>query len=254
MLGDGSDPGDYGNHDLSDRPHNQKIRYIVIHDTEETWQNTLNLVQRADYLGWHYTIRSGDGQVAQHINTKDVGWHAGNWYVNATSVGIEHEGYGAQAAWYTEALYRSSAKLVRYLATRLDVPLDRAHIIGHDNVPGTVPSTVAGMHWDPGPYWDWDHYFDLLKAPFHSTADSRSGLVTIDPDYATNRPAYTGCTAPGVPCPSRGSGEVILHTAPSEAAPLVSDVGLHPSGPSASGPGSAIPPRPRPPAPRPASS
>jgi hypothetical protein len=189
------------------------------------------LVQDPAYVSWHYTIRSADGHVAQHVRTKDVAWQAGNWYVNATSVGIEHEGFAAKGSWYTEAMYRSSAKLVRYLAGRFGIPLDRAHIIGHDNVPGTLPATVRGMHWDPGPYWDWDHYFDLLHAPFRSTGTARTGLVTIDPVYAANRPAYTGCTAGSPdPCPEHGASQLILHTAPDASAPLLLDPGLRPDG------------------------
>ncbi|WP_238007052.1 peptidoglycan recognition family protein [Dactylosporangium sp. AC04546] len=222
--------GDYGNHDLSDRPARQRVQYIVIHDTEATYDTTLGLVQDPAYVSWNYTIRSADGHVAQHVKTKDVAWHAGNWYVNATSVGIEHEGFAAEGAWYTEAMYRSSAKLVRYLAGRLGIPLDRNHIIGHDNVPGTVPSTVRGMHWDPGPYWDWDHYLDLMHAPIRTTGSARTGLVTIDPAYDANRPAYTGCTAAGVACPDHGSSQLILHTAPSASSPLLVDVGLRPDG------------------------
>ncbi|MCW3816685.1 N-acetylmuramoyl-L-alanine amidase [Micromonospora sp. DR5-3] len=236
LLGDGTDPEYYGNHDLSERPARQKIEYIVIHDTEETYARTLELVQDPAYVSWHYTMRSSDGHTAQHVRTKDVAWQAGNWYVNSKSIGIEHEGFARQGTWYTEALYRNSAKLVRYLAKRFDIPLDRQHIIGHDNVPGTVPSTVRGMHWDPGPYWDWSHYFDLLKAPFHGTGTPRTGLVTIDPDFATNRPAFWGCTLDendqptSEPCPLRGSSSVILHSAPRDDAPLVTDIGLHPDG------------------------
>ena len=82
------------------------------------------------------------------------------------SIGVEHEGFAAQGAtWYTESLYESSAALVRHLAHEYGVPLDRAHIIGHDQVPGITPANVAGMHWDPGPYWDWQHYMTLLGAP-----------------------------------------------------------------------------------------
>ena len=100
------------------------------------------------------------------MDPKDVGWHAGNWYVNMHSIGIEHEGFAAQGAtWYTESLYESSATLVKYLADEYDMPLDRAHIIGHDQVPGTTRPTSPGMHWDPGPYWDWEHYMTLLGAP-----------------------------------------------------------------------------------------
>ncbi|MEH1012553.1 N-acetylmuramoyl-L-alanine amidase [Micromonospora sp. CPCC 206060] len=222
--------GDYGNHDLSDRPARQKIEYILIHDTEATWATTLKLVQDPTYVSWHYSLRSVDGHIAQHVKAKDVGWHAGNWYVNAKSIGLEHEGFAAQGTWYTEAMYRTSAKLVRHLALRLGIPLDRQHIIGHDNVPGTVASTVRGMHWDPGPYWDWDHYFDLMKAPEVNTGTPATGMVRIAPDFATNKPAFTGCVRAGVPCTPRGSSSVILRSAPDHNAPLVNDIALRPDG------------------------
>ncbi|MGW4483818.1 N-acetylmuramoyl-L-alanine amidase, partial [Amycolatopsis sp. NPDC004368] len=206
--------GDYGNHDLADRPQSQKIDTIVIHDTEGYWDDALTLAQDPTYLAWHYTVRSQDGLIAQHVATKDVGWHAGNWYVNTKSIGVEHEGFAAQGTWYTEAMYRSSAKLVGYLAKRYGVPLDRAHIIGHDNVPGTTPATIAGMHWDPGPYWDWSHYFDLLGAPIKATGRPGSSMVTVAPSFPTNKPAITGCDkiGSGDPCAARGAPGGAEHT------------------------------------------
>ncbi|MFD8501062.1 N-acetylmuramoyl-L-alanine amidase [Amycolatopsis sp. NPDC059657] len=221
---------DYGNHDKANRPESQKVTHIVIHDTEGYWDTAMQLVQDPTYVSWHYTIRSSDGQIAQHVATKDVAWQAGNWYINSKSIGIEHEGFAAKGTWYTEAMYRASSKLVRYLAGKYDVPLDRAHIIGHDNVPGTTPATIPGMHWDPGPYWDWSHYFDLLGAPLKGFGLPGSSLVTITPDFATNQPAFTGCEKAGVPCPARGSGAVILRTEPRADAPLLKDIGLHPDG------------------------
>ncbi|MFI9024527.1 N-acetylmuramoyl-L-alanine amidase [Streptomyces sp. NPDC053560] len=222
---------DYGNHDLADRPEDQSVDYIVIHDTEATWETTLKLVQDPTYVSWHYSLRSSDGLIAQHVPTKDVGWHAGNWYINSRSIGLEHEGFlVAPDAWYTEAMYRTSARLVRYLAHKYDIPLNRQRILGHDNVPGTTTASIKGMHTDPGPYWDWDHYFALLGRPLTPTAGPRGGLVTIDPVYEMNEPAYTGCEKAGQPCAPHGSGAVRLHSAPSEDAPLVKDEGLHPGG------------------------
>ncbi|MFI6642845.1 N-acetylmuramoyl-L-alanine amidase [Streptomyces sp. NPDC050504] len=222
---------DYGNHDKADRPDSQSIDYIVVHDTEGYWDTALKLVQDPTYVSWQYTLRASDGHVAQHLRLKDVGWHAGNWYVNAKSVGLEHEGFLTNPdAWYTEAMYRSSARLVRYLAKRYDVPLDRQHVIGHDNVPGTTPASIPGMHTDPGPYWDWAHYFTLLGKPFTRTAGPGSAVVTIRPDYAKHRPLYTGCVKAGEPCAPHGSGAVRLHTAPADDAPLVKDIGLRPGG------------------------
>jgi hypothetical protein len=95
---------DYGNHDLADRPQSQQINYIIIHDTEGYFDTAMRLVQDPAYVSWHYTIRSSDGHIAQHVPTKDVAWHAGNWYVNSKSVGIEHEGFAAKGTWYTEAM------------------------------------------------------------------------------------------------------------------------------------------------------
>ncbi|MBB5935340.1 N-acetylmuramoyl-L-alanine amidase [Streptomyces zagrosensis] len=229
--------GDYGNHDKADRPASQQIDYILVHDTEGYWDTAIKLVQDPEYVSWHYTLRASDGHIAQHVPTKDVGWHAGNWYVNAKSVGLEHEGFlTAPDAWYTEAMYRSSARLVSYLARRYDIPLDRQHILGHDNIPGTVPSTIKGMHTDPGPYWDWAHYFQLLGAPLTRTAGPGGGLVTIRPDYDRHQPVYTGCDKPDQACPPHGSGAVRLHTAPRADAPLVQDIGLRPDGsPSTTG-------------------
>ncbi|MFB7070282.1 N-acetylmuramoyl-L-alanine amidase [Streptomyces sp. NPDC056290] len=224
------EPGDFGNHDLSNRPYNQAIDYIVIHDTEATWDTTLKLVQDPTYVSWHYSLRSADGHIANHLRAKDVGWHAGNWYVNSKSVGLEHEGFLAEGGqWYTEAMYRTSARLVRHLAKKYDVPLDRAHVIGHDNVPGTVPATVAGMHQDPGPYWDWDHYFDLLGKPFKAQGKATSSLVTIRPDYDSNtEPYYCGAT-PADLCPVHGSASITLRSEPRDDAPLVTDAGIRPS-------------------------
>ncbi|MCX5207200.1 N-acetylmuramoyl-L-alanine amidase [Streptomyces sp. NBC_00237] len=224
---DGSSDGDYGNHDLADRDRDASVDYIVVHDTEGSWKTALRLVQKPDYVSWQYTLRSFDGHVAQHVPLKDVAWHAGNWYTNAKSVGLEHEGIlTAPDAWYTEAMYRSSARLTRYLAAKYDIPLDRQHVIGHDNVPGGTPEAVRGMHTDPGPYWDWAHYFELLGKPFVPTAGPDSAVVTVRPPYAAHRPPYTGCgKKPAEPCPEHASGAVRLHTAPDAAAPLVRDIG-----------------------------
>jgi hypothetical protein len=223
--------GDYGNHDQGNRPASQSVDYIVVHDTEATWDTTLKLVQNPKYVSWQYSLRSSDGHVAQHVPLEDVAWHAGNWFVNAKSVGLEHEGFLVSPdAWYTEAMYRASARLVRYLAKRYDIPLDRQHILGHDNVPGTTAATIRGMHTDPGPYWDWAHYFQLLGRPFTPQAGPDSAVVTIRPEYTEHQPLYTGCLKAGEACSPHGSGAVRLHTGPSENAPLVKDVGLRPGG------------------------
>ncbi|MCO6007515.1 N-acetylmuramoyl-L-alanine amidase [Actinoallomurus purpureus] len=227
---DSKDPSKYGNHEKANRPAQQKISYIVIHDTESSYASAVQSVQDPAYLGWHFTIRSKDGHIAQHVRVKDVGKHAGNWYINSKSIGVEHEGYVANGAWYTEAMYRASAKLVGHLAATYGIPLDRGHILGHDNVPARAMDTVSAMHQDPGPYWDWAHYFSLLGKPLTGAATIHGRLMIL-PSYGKNKVAYTGCDSahPSAKCPTHGGASIMLHTKASSTSPLVKDVGAHPS-------------------------
>lgn len=231
---DAQDPTSYGNHDLANRPKDLDIEYLVIHDTEATYDTTLKLVQDPAYVSWNYTLRSSDGHIAQHVDNKNVAFHAGNWYVNTHSIGLEHEGFAAQGgAWYTESMYRTSAELVRHLTKKYDIPRDRAHIIGHDQVPGTTTATIPGMHWDPGPFWDWEHYMDLVRAPIGMPKVKPINVgdtVTIKPGFAQNAQEVRGCDTAGVACPRQGTNFVYLRTSPDAASPLVSDKGLFPDG------------------------
>jgi len=233
--------GDYGNHDQADRtgPGGPSLDYILIHDTETAYQPSVNLVQDPTYLAWNYTLRSEDGHVANHLDPADVGWHAGNWFLNMHSIGVEHEGWAGTGAWFTEAMYQSSAALVRHLAAEHDIPLDRAHIIGHDQVPGILPGYTKSVHWDPGPYWDWDHYFELLGAPIGGDLETTTNVepgdvVEVRTGYADNPNTVTGCdeASPGSGGCVVGAGTNFryLHQAPSDDAPLAKDPGWKPDG------------------------
>ena len=223
-----ADPGDYGNYDLADRPADGlSVRFVVIHDTEVAYDPTVALFQNPfAYVSSHYVLRSSDGQVTQMVPTRDVAWHAGNWWVNSHAIGIENEGFATEGnQWFTEQLYRSLARLTRYLADRYAIPVDREHIIGHDQVPGPTAAFQAGMHWDPGPYFDWAHFMALVGAPISpSGADGTGRVVTIDPVFSQNRPVVTYCE--GGSCstlPSQPTNFLYLHTAPSAESPLVAD-------------------------------
>ncbi|MFF8694718.1 N-acetylmuramoyl-L-alanine amidase [Streptomyces sp. NPDC015144] len=132
----------------------EAIRAIVIHVTEGSYAGTVSWFQNpASEVSAHYVVRSSDGEVTQMVRDSDTAWHArsGNPY----SVGIEHEGFIADPGWFTDTLYRSSAALTRHLADRYGIPKDRAHIVGHVEVPGND-------HTDPGPNWNWDYYMQLV--------------------------------------------------------------------------------------------
>jgi N-acetyl-anhydromuramyl-L-alanine amidase AmpD len=226
-------PKDYGNYDTANRPQDMKVKYIVIHDTEGSYESAISWFQDPrSYVAAHYVIRSADGDVTQMVKNKDVGWHAGNWYMNMHSIGIEHEGFAAEgAAWYTDAMYQASAKLVRYLAKKYDIPLDRDHIVGHDEYHGLTPARAKLMHNDPGPYWDWEYYMELLRADPVVSERHRSNAVTIAPRFAQNKPPVSVCA--DTVCtdqPAQPANFVYLRTAPRDDAPYLTDAGLHPDG------------------------
>jgi hypothetical protein len=89
------------------------------------------------------------------VEEQDVGWHARCW--NGRSVGIEHEGFVDEPQWFTDDMYRASANLVRGIAARWNIPLDRAHIKGHNEL------SDCNDHSDPGPNWDWDRFMSMVR-------------------------------------------------------------------------------------------
>jgi N-acetyl-anhydromuramyl-L-alanine amidase AmpD len=237
----GGNPENYGNYDKALRPQDLKINSIVIHDTEGSYASAIATFQNPmSQVSANYVIQSSTGDITEMVRPRDVAWAVGDWYYNTHSISIEHEGFAAQGAtWYTQAMYQASATLVRYLAHRFGVPLDREHIIGHDNVPGPTDADTAIQHWDPGPFWNWAYYMSLLhgvsqRAELASAGSAkRHGrrVVTIDPNFATNEPPVTDCSSSScVPLPKQPANFIYLHTRPSAGAPLLSDAELHPSG------------------------
>ncbi|MER5641825.1 N-acetylmuramoyl-L-alanine amidase [Kitasatospora sp. NPDC002227] len=218
-----NDKTSYGNYTQANRPADgDKIQYIVIHDTEGGFDGSIQTFQNpATQASAHYIVRSGDGHVTQLVNDQNIAWHAGNKTINMHSIGIEHEGYafpGDNATWYSEQLYQSSATLVKYLAAKYNVPLDRQHIIGHDDVPGPLQSYINGMHWDPGTFWDWNHYMDLINPAAKANLGGQpmvGAKVTISPAFdSTNQPPVDNSQ-------DRPQNFVYLRTQPDPNAPLI---------------------------------
>jgi N-acetyl-anhydromuramyl-L-alanine amidase AmpD len=141
------------------------INAIVIHDTEGRFIGSVRFLQRVRTQGSAHFVVSRRGQIVQLVPVTDVAWHSGNSWWNLHSIGIEHEGWVGRRA-YTEKEYRASAELVAYLAHRWSIPIDRGHIIGHNEVPDpNHPGQFGGVshHIDPGPYWNWGHYMHLVR-------------------------------------------------------------------------------------------
>lgn len=125
-----------------------------------------------------------EGEIFCFIPEQRAAWHAGKGeyggtpkYTNALnkySIGIEILAIGSEndmvqylhkqeydaldksLIGYTDVQYDSLSKLVFDICTRNNIPLDRQHIIGHDEY---NPNKT-----DPGELFDWELLFEKLNA------------------------------------------------------------------------------------------
>lgn len=184
-------PASTSNYSNASRPGSNTINKVIIHTMQGSWSSAINWFQdsRAG-ASCHYNVRSSDGFIGQSVREEDIAWHAGYWSYNQTSVGIEHEGFISDPnRWYTDAMYRSSARLCAYLCKKYGIPVDRSHIIGHVEVPGCPGYGGGGnCHTDPGTGWDWSRYISLVKSYLGSApTDESAGGSRPDLPRSKNR-------------------------------------------------------------------
>ncbi|MFF8428538.1 N-acetylmuramoyl-L-alanine amidase [Streptomyces sp. NPDC016566] len=149
-------PASAANYRRADRPDDYRIDRVVIHVTQGGYSSAVQVFQDpAHGAAAHYIVRE-DGRITQLIRELDVAFHAGNREYNERSVGIEHEGFVEDPSSFTDAMYAASARLTAAICGRYGIPVDREHVIGHVEVPGTD-------HTDPGRHWDWDRYLGLVR-------------------------------------------------------------------------------------------
>ncbi|MFL6077885.1 MAG: N-acetylmuramoyl-L-alanine amidase [Mycobacteriales bacterium] len=167
----------------ANRPNDLAIRLVTIHDIEGTAQDALNVFfDPTSGVSIHYIVDS-DGTVYQVLHEREIAYQAGNFWYNQHGVGIEHAGVDATGyQWYNATEYLSSARLTAHLLTRYGIPLDHAHVMSH----GTTPSPTLGTtpnHVDPGPYWLWDYYLDLIhqQGVPYPAGTGPAGVYTLRP-------------------------------------------------------------------------
>jgi hypothetical protein len=152
-----------GNFRWADRPDDYGIDMIVVHVTQGDFASAVKVFQDPKHRAAAHYIVGQDGRIAQMIRELDVAYHAGNRSYNERSVGIEHEGFVDRPEDFTDAMYAASARLAAGICRRYGIPVDREHIIGHVEVPGTD-------HTDPGEHWDWDRYMRLVREALTTAA------------------------------------------------------------------------------------
>ena len=148
------------------------ITHVTVHTIQGTYAGAIAYFKMSSAnVSCHYNMRCTDGQITQMVCEADKAWHACN--ANPFAVGIEHEGYVADPSWYTNVMYESSSSLTKSIAARNNIPILKAYDVNgehgvHHNSNNCF-SIKGHMHYpsnnhsDPGQYWDWHRYYDLIN-------------------------------------------------------------------------------------------
>ena len=165
-------PAAWSNYSHHHRPVSA-VRLVVVHETEGSFAGTIRWFRNPRAHAAANYVVGRNGEIAHMVPDDEVAWHAGNGWVNAHSIGIEHEGYSRIDGVVTDAEYRASAQLVAVLLRRYHLPADRGHVIGHSQVPDPFHRGLFGgwaHHTDPGSFWDWSRYMTYVR-------DYRAGVT-----------------------------------------------------------------------------
>lgn len=163
------------------------VTAATVHTTQGSFAGALAwFMSCQSNVSTHYLIRSSDGFLLQLVNEDAKAWHVGT--ENAYTIGIEHEGFVSNPAWYTDTMYASSASLIQRIAQRHGIELSRSawwpwsaattyaqhqrpgvctRIKGHQHFPNQT-------HTDPGPNWDWARFSNLIQG--HQPLETTMGL------------------------------------------------------------------------------
>lgn len=162
------------------RGRNARINFVIIHTVEGSALGAVSWFQnpRAE-VSAHFVV-AHSGTIYQCVAESNTAWHAG--WINDASIGIEHEGYAGRNTW-TDAQYRASAAITRYVCARYGVPRDRQHILGHREVRGAT-------HTDPGPFFNWAYYMRLVNDSNTAPAGTTAREVTPDTAVVRDGPGW----------------------------------------------------------------
>jgi len=167
------------NYQAANRPVDIPIDSAIVHDTESSYEATVDkFTDPMSGTAVQYLVSgqvdAGNPAVTQFVYDKDWTFQVANWWYNETALGVEHVGFAvAPAGYFTQRMYERSADLFGWLTWRYHIPVDRAHILGHDNIPGSTTAKAHTQHWDPGPSWDWPYYMALVRAAYKRWSHNR---------------------------------------------------------------------------------
>lgn len=172
------------------------VTHVAEHIAQGSYAGTISWFQNCTAsVSAHYVVRSSDGQVTQMVSESNTAWHVASH--NSYSVGIEHEGYADNCAWYTTAMYNGSSALTRDIADSHGIPRTATYdaSLGWDTeLPQSSPFKIKG-HTNfpttktcPGACFDWPRFRSLVIGSTWSQIvdNTTAGRFTASANWAVS--------------------------------------------------------------------
>jgi len=192
------------------------ITNVTIHTMQGSYSGTISWFNNGNQIvngvhvttSAHYLVRSSDGQITQMVRDADRAFHvlSANYY----TIGIEHEGFVADASWYTDNMYNSSAALVRDICSSWTIDRSACFPGPATSTTNFQPITVrikghqhytGNTHTDPGINWNWPKYAALINPPAlpstriaFTVKDQSTGAVVASATATVTNPNGTTST------------------------------------------------------------
>ncbi len=173
------------------------ISAVTLHTIQGSYAGCISWFKNCSAnVSAHYVLRSSDGQVTQMVLEADKAWHVGTH--NPYTIGLEHEGYINDPSWYTDAMYQSSADLVRDICNS-GYGINPLRTYFGPGCSGSSSSCQLGncirikghhhysnqTHTDPGPNWNWSKYYKLINNNLPTTTYTATTGTLYDSGGAT---------------------------------------------------------------------
>jgi len=149
---------------------------IILHTTESTARSASLWFADPKARVSAHEIVTKDGGFIPCVDAHDTAWHAGNFSVNARSIGIEVEGWCGKPEMWTPSLLAALADRCAELCKTWSIKAVRGipGIAGHCDIPDPRnPKLLGGTghHTDPGPHFPWPMFIEMVRTRLEKPID-----------------------------------------------------------------------------------
>jgi hypothetical protein len=167
------------------------IDRVVIHSVEASWAHGLAAaLDPSSGVSSHYLVRPSDGEVTQLVRDGKAALHTSDDGNHHDSIAISVGGGSGSPGSWTPASLEATARLSAWLVMRHDIPVDREHFVGHDDLDD------GSSH--PGAFFPWAAFLDSVDC-FVAGGGSECAGMAGGPEPDADFPDLGGDGARDVP-------------------------------------------------------